>query len=101
VWHLQRVVAKKKDPLSHVLFLDVLCPPGEPLLMEQFWWVHLKGVQVQGWTCHTAHVLAARCVLCGAAHLSAHTFPPHALCGLLPPLPAYAGHFFAALSSLC
>jgi hypothetical protein len=37
VWHLQRVVAKKKDPLSHVLFLDVLCPPGGPLLTEQFW----------------------------------------------------------------
>jgi hypothetical protein len=24
VWHLQRVAAKKRDPLSHVLFLDEL-----------------------------------------------------------------------------
>jgi hypothetical protein len=37
VWHLQRVVAKKRDPISHVLFLDVVCPPMTPLLTERFW----------------------------------------------------------------
>ncbi|KXZ51911.1 hypothetical protein GPECTOR_11g39 [Gonium pectorale] len=37
VWHLQRVVAKKRDPLSHVCFLDVLVAPGEPLLVSRFW----------------------------------------------------------------
>ncbi|KAG2437843.1 hypothetical protein HXX76_005461 [Chlamydomonas incerta] len=37
VWHLQRVVAKKRDPLSHVCFLDVLVGPGEPLLVARFW----------------------------------------------------------------
>lgn len=37
VWHLQRVVAKKRDPISHVLFLDVVCPPGTSLLTERFW----------------------------------------------------------------
>jgi len=37
VWHLQRVVAKKKDPLSHVCFLDALVPPDQPLLCQQFW----------------------------------------------------------------
>lgn len=37
VWHLQRVVAKKRDPLSHVCFLDVLAPPGAPLLTDRFW----------------------------------------------------------------
>eukprot|EP00798_Chlamydomonas_sp_ICE-L_P027164 gene27164-2403_t len=37
VWHLQRVVSKKKDPLSHVCFLDVLVPPGQPLLTQRFW----------------------------------------------------------------
>ena len=37
VWHLQRVVAKKKDPLSHVCFLDVLIKPDESLLTERFW----------------------------------------------------------------
>lgn len=39
IWHLQRVVAKKRDPISHVLFLDVVCPPGTSLLTERFWWV--------------------------------------------------------------
>ncbi|EFJ53077.1 component of oligomeric golgi complex 5 [Volvox carteri f. nagariensis] len=37
VWHLQRVVAKKKDPLTHVCFLDVLVGPGEALLVTRFW----------------------------------------------------------------
>lgn len=37
VWHLQRVVAKKKDPLTHVCFLDVLVGPNEPLITEGFW----------------------------------------------------------------
>lgn len=37
VWHLQRVVAKKKDPLTHVCFLDVLVGPDEPLLTTKFW----------------------------------------------------------------
>ena len=37
VWHLQRVVAKKKDPLSHACFLDVLVKPEERLLTERFW----------------------------------------------------------------
>jgi hypothetical protein len=37
VWHLQRVVAKKRDPLSHVLFLDELCPQGQQLLTEKYW----------------------------------------------------------------
>eukprot|EP00879_Flechtneria_rotunda_P024949 GHRR01026476.1.p1 GENE.GHRR01026476.1~~GHRR01026476.1.p1 ORF type:complete len:481 (+),score=194.62 GHRR01026476.1:205-1647(+) len=37
VWHLQRVVAKKRDPLTHVLFLDMLCPQGQPLLTDKYW----------------------------------------------------------------
>ena len=43
MWHLQRVVAKKKDPLSHVCFLDVLVKPEEPLLTEQFWCALFRG----------------------------------------------------------
>ena len=43
VWHLQRVVAKKKDPLSHVCFLDVLVKQNENLLTERFWWVATGG----------------------------------------------------------
>ncbi|KAL4458763.1 hypothetical protein ABPG75_013628 [Micractinium tetrahymenae] len=38
VWHLQRVLAKKRDPLSHSLFLDVATPGEEdPLPLDRFW----------------------------------------------------------------
>lgn len=37
VWHLHRVVSKKRDPLSFTLFLDVLVGPGEQGLMDTFW----------------------------------------------------------------
>lgn len=39
VWHLQRVAAKKRDPLSHVLFLDDLCSAsgGTQLLTDKYW----------------------------------------------------------------
>lgn len=37
VWHLQRVIAKKRDPLTQVCFLDVLVGAGRPLLTERFW----------------------------------------------------------------
>lgn len=43
-WHLQRVAAKKRDPLSHVLLLDALCPPGTPLVTERLWGDILKAV---------------------------------------------------------
>jgi len=32
VWHLQRALAKKRDPLSHVAFADALAAAGAPLL---------------------------------------------------------------------
>lgn len=39
LWHLQRVLAKKRDPLSHTLFLDVVAPEeGDPLPLDRFWW---------------------------------------------------------------
>jgi hypothetical protein len=38
VWHLQRVLLKKRDPLSHVLFIDVVAPDaGAPLPLDRFW----------------------------------------------------------------
>ena len=37
VWHLQRVLAKKRDPLSHVLFLESLAEEGAPLPLVHFW----------------------------------------------------------------
>ncbi len=36
-WHAQRVLAKKRDPLSHALFLDEVAPPGTPLPVDAFW----------------------------------------------------------------
>jgi hypothetical protein len=38
-WQLQRVLAKKRDPLSHVLLLDEVCPPGCPSLTQRYWCV--------------------------------------------------------------
>ncbi len=37
VWHLQRVLAKKRDPLSHTLFLDALESAGADSPLEHFW----------------------------------------------------------------
>lgn len=37
-WHLQRVLLKKRDPLSHELFIDVVAPEGGDLLpVDRFW----------------------------------------------------------------
>jgi hypothetical protein len=37
VWHLQRVLAKKRDPLSHVLFSDALQAAQCPSPLSHFW----------------------------------------------------------------
>ena len=39
VWHVQRVLAKKRDPLTHTLFLDVITAdyPDGPLPCERVW----------------------------------------------------------------
>ena len=42
MWHLQRVAAKKRDPISHACFADVLAPATTdgsppPQLAERFW----------------------------------------------------------------
>ncbi len=39
VWHLQRVLAKKRDPLSHVLFSDSLQVASCPSPLSHFWYV--------------------------------------------------------------
>ncbi len=38
VWHLQRVLAKKRDPLSHVLFSDSLQAASCPSPLSHFWY---------------------------------------------------------------
>lgn len=48
VWHLQRVLGKKRDPLSHTLFLDVVAPGDDDLLpLDRFWW-GTKGCRWRG-----------------------------------------------------
>ncbi|KAK3243297.1 hypothetical protein CYMTET_47037 [Cymbomonas tetramitiformis] len=37
IWHLQRVLAKKRDPITHVCFIDTLLVPGQPTLTEKLW----------------------------------------------------------------
>ncbi|XP_068657268.1 conserved oligomeric Golgi complex subunit 5-like [Aristolochia californica] len=37
VWHLQRVLSKKRDPFTHVLFLDVVLQEGDPTLTDRVW----------------------------------------------------------------
>ncbi|GJP61316.1 hypothetical protein CLOP_g18490 [Closterium sp. NIES-67] len=36
-WHLQRVMAKKRDPISHVVFLDHVLQSGDVLPTERVW----------------------------------------------------------------
>ncbi|DBA73074.1 TPA: hypothetical protein ACH3X2_010013 [Trebouxia sp. C0005] len=37
VWHMQRVLAKKRDPLTHVLFIDECLDETSPLPSEHIW----------------------------------------------------------------
>ena len=44
VWHLQRVLAKKRDPVAHTLFLDEV---GTPLPFDRFWQALLRSLTDQ------------------------------------------------------
>lgn len=37
VWHLQRVLSKKRDPFTHVLLLDEVMQEGDPMLTDRVW----------------------------------------------------------------
>lgn len=37
VWHLQRVLSKKRDPFTHVLLLDDVIQEGDPMLTDRVW----------------------------------------------------------------
>lgn len=37
VWHLQRVLSKKRDPFTHVLLLDEVMQDGDPILTARVW----------------------------------------------------------------
>lgn len=49
VWHLQRVLAKKRDPVTHSLFLDESLPPGPAAALpcERFWVALVHGLAEQ------------------------------------------------------
>ena len=56
IWHVQRVLAKKRDPLTHVLFIDDCLTEDSPLPAEQFWYaavVYLHGVSTTDMGCWT------------------------------------------------
>lgn len=38
MWHLQRVLMKKRDPLTHDLFINVVCPTEDDLLPLDYFW---------------------------------------------------------------
>ena len=44
VWHLQRVLAKKRDPVAHTLFLDEV---GTPVPFDRFWQALLRALTDQ------------------------------------------------------
>lgn len=70
VWHVQRVLAKKRDPLTHVLFIDECLGEDSPLPSEQIWYARfchsccqaLESWFVQGASL-TAVVDAGNCML--------------------------------------
>ncbi|KAK9924117.1 hypothetical protein M0R45_032504 [Rubus argutus] len=37
VWHLQKVLSKKRDPFTHVLLLDEVSKEGEPMITDRVW----------------------------------------------------------------
>ncbi|KAG9149953.1 hypothetical protein Leryth_010027 [Lithospermum erythrorhizon] len=47
VWHLQRVLSKKRDPFTHVLLLDEVMQEGDPTLTERVWEALVKSFSNQ------------------------------------------------------
>lgn len=47
VWHLQRVLSKKRDPFTHVLLLDEVIQEGDPMLTDRVWEAIVKAFTSQ------------------------------------------------------
>ncbi|XP_028792609.1 conserved oligomeric Golgi complex subunit 5-like [Neltuma alba] len=47
VWHLQRVLSKKRDPFTHVLLLDEVIKEGDPMLTNRVWEAIVKAFTSQ------------------------------------------------------
>ncbi|KAL3821348.1 hypothetical protein ACJIZ3_007253 [Penstemon smallii] len=54
VWHLQRVLSKKRDPFTLVLLLDEVMEEGDPLLTDRVWDALVKSFASQMKSAFTA-----------------------------------------------
>lgn len=54
VWHLQRVLSKKRDPFSHVLLLDEVIKEGDQMLTDRVWEALVKSFASQMKSAFTA-----------------------------------------------
>ncbi|GAB4844768.1 Conserved oligomeric Golgi complex subunit [Ancistrocladus abbreviatus] len=54
VWHLQRVLSKKRDPFTHVLLLDEVIRDGDPMLTDRVWEAFVRSFASQMKSAFTA-----------------------------------------------
>ncbi|KAK6279461.1 hypothetical protein POUND7_019728 [Theobroma cacao] len=54
IWHLQRVLSKKRDPFTHVLLLDEVIKEGDPMLTDRVWEALVKAFAMQMKSAFTA-----------------------------------------------
>ncbi|KAJ6736052.1 CONSERVED OLIGOMERIC GOLGI COMPLEX COMPONENT 5 [Salix viminalis] len=54
VWHLQRVLSKKRDPFTHVLLLDEVIKDGDPMPTDRVWEALVKAFASQMKSAFTA-----------------------------------------------
>ncbi|XWS35298.1 hypothetical protein CRYUN_Cryun21dG0114000 [Craigia yunnanensis] len=54
IWHLQRVLSKKRDPFTHVLLLDEVIKEGDPMLTDRVWEALVKAFATQMKSAFTA-----------------------------------------------
>eukprot|EP00249_Psilotum_nudum_P013949 c24591_g1_i1 orf=511-3060(+) len=47
VWHLQRVLSKKRDPISHAGFLEEVIQAGDSMLTDRVWETLVKSFTIQ------------------------------------------------------
>ncbi|KAJ7960655.1 conserved oligomeric Golgi complex subunit 5 [Quillaja saponaria] len=54
VWHLQRVLSKKRDPFTHVFLLDEVIQEGDPMPTDRVWEALIKAFASQMKSAFTA-----------------------------------------------
>ncbi|XP_010278476.1 PREDICTED: conserved oligomeric Golgi complex subunit 5 [Nelumbo nucifera] len=54
IWHLQRVLSKKRDPFTHVLLLDEVIQDSDPMLTDRVWETLVKSFAGQMKSAFTA-----------------------------------------------